>query len=169
MTTVASSSRGVGRVVAMVRPGGAWTTVRQTAYTYYDGYNSGVWDGFLLGSLFYEPTPVAYPVFVGNDGYITNEPFAAAPPLVMQDNVAGTENFGGTDNSSNDFFGSNSGLDSGGSADFGGNSGGFDFGGGQDSGGSADFGGSNSSSDFGGSSSFSSRRKIKSQRNLCRK
>lgn len=110
------------------------------AYAYYDGYNGGVWDGFLLGSLFCEPTPVAYPVFVGNDGCITNEPFAAAPPLVMQDNSMGMDN-------SSDFFGSSSGFDSGGSVD---------FGGGQDSGGGADYGSSDSSTDFGSSSSSDS-------------
>ena len=105
------------------------------AYTSY-GYGSGMWDGFLLGSLFYEPMPFAYPVFVGNDGYATNESFAAAPPLLTQDNYIGTDN-------SSDFFGGNSGFDSGGSAD---------FGGGQDSGGGADYSGSDNSTDFGGSS-----------------
>ncbi len=119
----------------------------------YSGKGLHIW---VLDSLFYQPYPVAYPVFVGNDGYITNDPVAAAPPLMMQDN-------GGYADTSNDFFGGNAVFDSGGSADFGGgqdsgggvdfgtdNSGGVDFGGSPDTG-SSDFG---SSSDSGGSSDF---------------
>lgn len=124
------------------------------AYTYYDGYDSGVWDGFLLGSLFSEPAPLVYPVFYGNDGYASNDPIVAALPLDTVDYSPDTT-------TSSDFFGDNArfdtvdtsssgSYDSGGSVDFGSSS--WDSGSSFDSGGSSDF----SSSDSGSSSDFGS-------------
>lgn len=131
----------------------------------YGAYNSGIWDGLLLGSLLSQPYIMPYPVFVTPGGYATANPMDATP----MNPAYGQSDFGGADYASansagNDFggvdFGGNAGGSDFGNADFGGgDTGGSDFGGsdfgGGDAGGS-DFGGSDfggGGSDFGGGDS----------------
>jgi hypothetical protein len=93
------------------------------------GYGGGVIDGLFLGAMLSQPAPVAYPVFVNNDGYATADPGQA----MMPDNTPEIQNAG-----SADFFGA-------GGADFGNDSGGF----GNDNSGS-DFASGNDTADYGG-------------------
>jgi uncharacterized membrane protein YgcG len=155
---------------------GAYDPYRDYRYTagydpYYGyGYGSGMIDGLFLGAMLSQPMPVAYPVFMDNQGYATADPGQAMmPDTTPEIQNAGSADFFGTDGSdfatgadtadfgsgASDFGGSDSsasdfsaGPDS---ADFGGNdSGGWDAGG--DSGG-WDSGGSDSGGDFGGGDS----------------
>jgi hypothetical protein len=109
-------------------------TVGYDPYNGY-GYGGGVIDGLFLGAMLSQAAPVAYPVFVNNDGYATADPGQA----MMPDNTPELQNAG-----SADFFGA-------GGSDFGGDSGGY----GNDNSGS-DFASGNDAADYGGNDSGSS-------------
>lgn len=131
-------------------------------YGYGYGYGGGgLMEGFLLGSLLSYREPMPYPVFIGNSGMASSQPWMSNDYNTPMDSTGSSDFFGtsgsdfgssdnsdfgagdssGTDNSSDWSSGSSdsgSGWDSGSSDSGGWDSGGSDFGGG-DSGGGGDF------------------------------
>ena len=131
------------------------------------GYGGGVVDGLFLGAMLSQPAPIAYPVFMNNEGYATGDPGQAMmPDTTPEIQNAGSADFFGTDgsdfasgnessyfgDSANDPAAGNDPSDFG-NSDFGGSDNGSADAGGWDSGGADSGGWDSGGGDFGGSDS----------------